>query len=334
MTTTVIVPSYQRPDDLHACLDALLRGSRTPDQVVLILRESDGASHDMLAEWRRRAGDAARRVELAEVSEPGQVAATNAGLALATGDIVCFTDDDCRPTTDWLERLLWHYQDPGVVGVGGRDIVHHGELIEARPKRLVGRLTWYGRVIGNHHQPAGDEPREVELLKGANMSFRREALRGFDPNIRGAHFTDTDASLSARASGGKLVYEPRAAVDHYPAPRTGGFSRAATSIAEAFTDAHDWAYVMFKHLPPVGRCGFLGFALGVGQAGRLGLLRLLAALPRGPVAAVRRWWASLLGMIAGIRTARPSHTEGTAPASSQPGDSAEAPGARAGDLIR
>jgi GT2 family glycosyltransferase len=325
MTTTVIVPSYQRPDDLRACLDALFRGSRTPDQVVVILREYDRVSHEALAEWRRRAGDPARRVELAEVSEPGQVAATNAGLALATGDVVCFTDDDCRPTADWLRSLLSHYQDPSVVGVGGRDIVHHGEVIEARPARLVGRLTWYGRIIGNHHQPAGDEPREVSLLKGANMSFRRGVILGFDRNIRGAHFSDTDASLSARVSGGKLIYDPLAAVHHYPAPRTGGFSRAATSVAEAFSDAHDWAYVMCKHLSPVGRCGFLVFALAVGQAGRLGLLRLLAALPRGPLAVVRRWRASLFGIIAGVRAARRARCQQAGPASSKRHEGPRAP---------
>lgn len=304
MTVTVIVPSYQRPDNLAAGLDALCRGACVPDQVVVVLRDRDRASHEALAAWRQQAGACAQRVELAEVSEPGQVAATNAGLGLARGEIICFTDDDCQPTATWLERILSHYEDPGVVGVGGRDIVRYADVIEAEPAAVVGRLTWCGRMIGNHHQPAFDEPREVDYLKGANMSFRREAVPRFDRNLMGAHFSDTDASLSARADGGKLIYDPLATVDHYPAPRLSGHARASASAQEVFADAHDWAYVMFKHLSPVGRAGFLAFALAVGQDRRAGLLRMLLALPGGPVGAVRRWWASLRGIIAGARRRR------------------------------
>lgn len=326
MTVTVIVPSFQRPDDLAAGLDALCRGSRVPDQVVVVLRDRDRASHEALAAWRQQAGACAQRVELAEVCEPGQVAATNAGLPLARGEIICFTDDDCQPTATWLERILSHYDDPGVVGVGGRDIVHQGDAIEAEPAPVVGRLTWCGRMTGNHHQPGFDDPREVDYLKGANMSFRREAVLGFDPNLVGAHFSDTDASLSARAHGGKLIYDPLATVDHYPAPRLSGHARASTSAQEVFADAHDWAYVMWKHLSPVGRAGFLPFALLVGQDRRWGLLRMLLALPRGPLAAVRCWWASLRGIVAGIQTCRRASASHSGVALRKPSDGA--PGLR------
>lgn len=310
MTATVIVPSYQRPDSLLACLDALLKGSRLPDQVVVALRESDRASREALEAWRQEAGPNAERVELARVPEPGQVAATNAGLAAARGEIVCFTDDDCRPTATWLERLLAHYEDPGVVGAGGRDIVHHLGRISAVPQPLVGRITWYGRTIGNHHQPAFDDPREVEHLKGANMSFRRAALSGFDPNIMGAHLTDTDASLTARRNGGRLIYDPLATVHHYPAARQSGYDRASASLQEVFADAHDWAYVMLKHLSPARRAAFLVFSLLVGQDRRFGVLRMMLALPRGPRTALRRWWASLRGIIAGLRSHRAREADG------------------------
>ena len=39
----------------------------------------------------------------------------------------------------------------------------------------VGRVQWWGRRMGNHHLGA-IAPVEVEWLKGANMSFRREAF--------------------------------------------------------------------------------------------------------------------------------------------------------------
>ena len=302
-TATVVIPSYGRPESLRACLDAVLGGSRLPEQVIVVLRDTDGESHQALRAWLSEAGDAAGRVESARVSRPGQSWATNRGLERTRGDVVCFIDDDCRPTEEWLDRLMRHYQDPGVVGVGGRDIVHHGDTISARPSRVVGRLTWWGRVTGNHHQPAGDEPREVDHLKGANMSFRRRAGVRFDPNLLGAHLSDTDASLSARRHG-RLIYDPLAAVHHYPAPRPHGYQRSSTSFDQLYADAHDWSYVMHKHLSPGGRAAFVAWALMVGQDRRYGLLKALAALPLGPRAALRRWWATVRGVLAGRAAAR------------------------------
>ena len=298
MTVTVIVPSYRRPDSLLACLDATLAGARLPEQIVVALRDTDEDSHQALDGWRAQAGELASRIELAEVTEPGQAAASNVALALARADVVCFIDDDCQPTTEWLARIISHYEDASVVGVGGRDIVHHGETISAQPAGPVGRVTWYGRIIGNHHQPVGDQPREVQHLKGANMSFRREAVPGFDRNLLGAHFSDTNVSLRASTSG-RIIYDPLATVDHYPAPRPHGFARASVSPEQVFADAHDWAYVIPGRLSLIGRAGFWAYALLVGQDRRLGALKMLLALPRGPRAALRAWIATVHGLSAG-----------------------------------
>ncbi len=299
---TVLVPSYRRSDSLLRCLEAVLAGSRLPEQIVVVLRDGDDESRTQLAAWLRD-NPHAEMIDVATVAEGGQAAATNAGLRIAHGDVICFIDDDTAPTREWLERLLAHYADPAVVGVGGRDIVHHGDAVSFTPAAVVGRITWYGRLIGNHHQPAFEEPRAVAHLKGANMSFRREVVRGFDTNLLGAHFTDTDASLGAGRHG-RLVYDPLAAVHHYPAPRTGGFNRRSERVDELRADAHDAAYVMLKHLTGARRAGFLAFALAVGQDRRYGLLRALARLPVEGGLALRRWRAATAGLLEARRTAR------------------------------
>ncbi len=309
LTATVLIPSYRRPDTLLRCLDAVLAGERLPAQVVVVLRDTDTDSHRRLREWLRSCPHA-ELVELAEVVRPGQVAATNAGLKLARGDVVCFIDDDTEPEPDWLARVMAHYDAPDVVGVGGRDVVHIDGEVVAEPQAAVGRLTWFGRMIGNHHQPGFDEPVEVQHLKGANMSYRRGAVTGFDPHIRGAHLTDTDASLSARSGGGRLIYDPAAVVHHYPAPRTGGFSRASESAAEIYADAHDWAYVMLKHLPASRRVAFWLFALLVGQGRRYGLLRMLVRFPTEGLEAARRWWHTTRGLLGGDATWRSVCSDG------------------------
>jgi len=159
-----------------------------------------------------------------EVNVPGQVHALNAGLAQCAGDVVAITDDDAAPRRDWLARIEAHFlADPKLGGVGGRDWVHHNGMLEPGERAVVGRVLWYGRVVGNHHLGIGGA-REVDILKGANCAFRMAAIGpiGFDTRLlgKGAQLhNDMVASLSVKRAGWKLIYDPAVAVDHYPAPR-------------------------------------------------------------------------------------------------------------------
>lgn len=306
MTVTVLVPSYRRPHALQSCLQGILAGSRLPDEIVVVLRDIDEESRQLFGEWLSQGylAHVAPRLRLALADRPGQIAAMNAGLAAATGDVICFVDDDCVPRADWLERLLRHYDDPRVGGVGGRDVVHHGERISAGATRCVGRLCWWGRMVGDHHKELAGGPVEVDHLKGANMSFRRELMAPFDECLSGGSccLNDTDASLYVKRQGYRLVYDPQALVDHYPAQRFDESTRTLTDPKLVYSDSHNWVYCLFKHFGPVQRWVFLAYALCVGSGTRLGIVKWLLALPRGPRAATRQLWASTCGKMAGVRT--------------------------------
>ncbi len=311
LTVTAVVPSYGRPDSLLRCLKGLLAGERAPEEIVVVLRDNDTASLEALERWTANGarvqgsaptGDPGLKLVL--VSESGQVAALNAGLAVATGDVVTFPDDDCVPRPDWLGRLIAHYADPRVGGVGGRDVVHEPtpEPVPAAA-RAVGRLTWYGRVVGNHHCETPGGPRPVDHLKGVNMSFRRTLLPPFDPCIRGPHYNDTDVSLGLSRHGWKLIYDPEAKVDHYPAPRLdnpGG--RDLQDLRLTCLDAHDWMYVVLKHQPWFLRPVSAFYIMLVGSRLRPGLLLGLARALRRPKEAFAALSASLRGALAGMWT--------------------------------
>lgn len=298
LTVTALVPSYMRPDSLLRCLDALVSAERPPDELVLVLRDTDTASQEAFAAWREHTAPAFA-VKLAIATAPGQIAAMNTGLPHATGDIICFPDDDSVPRPDWLARLLSHYGDPQVGGAGGRDVVRTAP--DPPTVRIVGKLTWYGRVIGNHHCEAVGGPRFVDHIKGVNMSFRRALLPPFDPNIWGPHVNDTDIALCVSRQGWKLVYDPEARIDHYPAQRLdnpGG--RNLLDPRLTFLDTHDWMYLVLKHQPWYLRGISALYILLVGTHLRPGLLLALTLAPRQPREAAMRWWASLRGALAGI----------------------------------
>jgi len=300
----VVVPSYRRPEGLLACLEGLASQTRLPDEIVAVARDEDRQTQECLQSWLAGRPDLAPRTKTAIVTRPGQIPAMNVGLDAATGDVVCYTDDDCVPRPDWLERLLVHYADPEVAGVGGRDVVHYGEEIVEAEVTVVGRYQWFGRPIGNHHlHYAPHQPVSVDILKGANMSFRRELLGHFDEALQlaAAQCNDLDASLSLRRRGYRLVYDPDVVVDHYPAERHGPSTRRYYAPHMLFAEGHNWMYVALKHapwwqVPVVVVYGFL-----VGHARAYGLFRAATAVLRdGPVEPARRLWHSLRGKCAGL----------------------------------
>ena len=218
------------------------------------------------------------------VSQPGQVQALNCGLTVVRTPLVAITDDDARPHVDWIERICEHFADPTVGAVGGRDVVYwEGQLLDGSTK-LVGRVQWYGRVIGNHHLsgPAQD----VQFLKGANMSYRRDALLGFDEQLAGHGAqvcNDMQASLRVHVSGWRVVWDPAVAVDHFPAERLDEDKRLTPTMRAVANQLHNQTYILLSllrgwrrvnavlvrapHREPI--CSRPGDAAACGRAGRV-----------------------------------------------------------------
>jgi GT2 family glycosyltransferase len=216
LAISVAICTYQRPSDLARCLEALKRQERLPDEVLVVVRDTDAATLSLLGafDW---GGVPGRWVN---VAKPGLVAARNVALANYRGDIVAFTDDDAVPYPDWLEKIELHFDaDRELGGLGGKDRCHNGSGFDDQQARVVGKLQWFGRTIGEHHHGVG-APRGVDFLKGANMSYRQAALVGlrFDDRLRGLSCPCEDLafSLSVARRGWKLIYDPAVLVDHYP----------------------------------------------------------------------------------------------------------------------
>jgi cellulose synthase/poly-beta-1,6-N-acetylglucosamine synthase-like glycosyltransferase len=255
MKVTVLVPTYRRPEDLVRCLAALRRQSRAVDELVVVMRVDDFASQ---ACANNPAVKGTLPLSVALVETPGQVAALNRGLDAASGDVIAITDDDAAPHPDWVERIAAAFEDDARLGaLGGRDWVHEKGRVLDDERRLVGKLTSSGKIIGNHHLGAGGA-REVDLLKGANMSYRREAIRDirFDTRLRGSGaqvHNDMAFSMSVKSAGWKLVYDPRVAVDHFPAERFDDDRRDAQTMMAVRNAAYNLHLILRDHLSPVRR---------------------------------------------------------------------------------
>jgi glycosyltransferase involved in cell wall biosynthesis len=214
---SVVVPSFRRAEPLARCLDGLARQDRPPDEVLIIARDDDAATLDVVRAAERLP------VQTVEVLGPGLLSAMHAGVEAATGDVIAFTDDDAVPRPDWVRRLGDHFAEPAVGAVGGRDVIP-GHVGGETPD--VGRITRWGRLVGNQHLGIGPA-RPVDVLKGVNVAFRRAALAlPYDLRGRGAQVHwEVSMCAWARARGWQVVFDPALVVDHLPAPRPSGDHR-------------------------------------------------------------------------------------------------------------
>jgi glycosyltransferase involved in cell wall biosynthesis len=305
LTLAVVVPTYRRPESLERCLRALAAQTVPADRIVVVVRDGDADTEAAVERLRAEVVS----FDVVSVDRPGVVAAIQSGVAHCSEDVVAVTDDDAAPHVDWLERLRSNYGE-GIGGVGGRDVIERPSHVSRRRDPRVGELTWFGRLHGNHHLGVGG-PRDVDVLKGVNMSLRRElwelerALHGSGAQV---HW-EVAVCLYAKSRGWRLVYDPRAQVDHAPAERHDADDRTRPTRDARLAAEWNYAYVLGRYLP-AWRLPFAGaYLLGVGTRNAPGLAAFVAnsvSRPRQTVAALRFLLAlsgtRVSALSAGVRT--------------------------------
>lgn len=107
---SVIIPTWGRPSLLMDCLDALSLQYFPVEhfEVIVVSDGEDPATAGMISSWQDTS-----RLQLQYLQLPvkgGPAAARNLGWQNAVGQLIAFTDDDCRPARDWLENLWCHHR--------------------------------------------------------------------------------------------------------------------------------------------------------------------------------------------------------------------------------
>lgn len=312
MLVSVLVPSYRRPGDLDRCLGAISAQTRQPDQVLVVAREGDDPTFDMAARWRH-----SLPLQIVPVEVPGQVYALNAGLGRCDGDIVAITDDDAAPRPEWLARIEAHFSsDPKIGGVGGRDWIYNDGVIELGDKPLVGTVLWFGRIVGDHHRGAGGV-RDVDILKGANCSFRVAAIRniGFDTRLKGTGaqvHNDMLLCLALRRAGWRLIYDPEVTVDHYLGKRHDLDQRQRLNPQATIDRAHNLRLALNEIRPGWRRHAALLWQFLVGTVEAPGILWLLRHRIRGRREILVVYRATLAGWQQGRQALKTHNLRGAA----------------------
>jgi GT2 family glycosyltransferase len=298
---TTVVPTYLRAATCAKCLNALERQVRRPDEVIVTIRNEDDGARELMRNYR---GPLPLRVLTLE--RPGLVHALNSSSAAATGDIVAFTDDDAMPWPDWLQRIEACFDsDPRIAGVGGRDWMYVNGALQDGDATMVGKVTWCGRLVGNHHLGTG-APRDVDILKGVNCAYRGALLKNvpFDERLRGVGaqvHTEVFLGLALRKMGYRLVYDPAIAVDHHLGKRHGIDQRDDFNFMARRHAVHNETVALLEFFSPARRAIFLTWAVLVGTREAFGLAQWLRFVARRHKASARLL-AALAGRVDGCGT--------------------------------
>ena len=207
---SVIVCTRNGRDRIDRCLHAIRLLEGGPYETVVVDDGSDDGTADMVAAafpW----------VKLLRLPASGLAAARNAGAAMAGGDFLAFTDDDCVPDREWLLRL-------------GRVLRHGGFAAAGGPNLPPPPQSWREAVVAAapgapSHVLLDDE--EAEHLPGCNFAVSKTAfaaIGGFDPQFHTAG-DDVDFCWRLRDAGFRLGFAPGAFVWHRRRTTLCGFLR-------------------------------------------------------------------------------------------------------------
>ncbi|WP_251150474.1 glycosyltransferase [Cellulosimicrobium sp. Marseille-Q4280] len=221
---TVIIPVYNDVERLRLCLDAIAEQDYPADRFDVVV--VDNAS---TTDLRPALPDDDRFVMVGETRR-GSYAARNAGLEVATGEVLAFTDADCRPWRDWLSTAvatLRGLDAPDAVGGQIRLVFRDG------PEPVTGPEL-YESVHGF------DQERFVttfHFAATANLVATADAVRGvggFDAALQSGG--DDDFGHRLRAGGRRLVYAAGAVVDHPSRPTWSELTTKSVRIAKGMAD--------------------------------------------------------------------------------------------------
>jgi len=218
---SIIIPTRDRPEFLQDCLGTIQRQDLEPDSVEVVVID-DGSTPPLASVVADAGGEIS--VRCVRQAPGGLNAARNRGIEETTGEAVAFLDDDTLLSPQWAGTVLDAFEASGCAAVGGR--VQLGFEGRGAPVWLASTQREFLAEFDLGSEPLWLDRGPVPV--GANCAVRRAEFdrvglftEGLD-RIGSSLVSngDTEFFRRLRRSGGRIRYEPAAAVIHrVPAER-------------------------------------------------------------------------------------------------------------------
>lgn len=200
---SVIVPTFNRPVELAACLRALASFDYPVERYEIVVVDDGSDPPVGLPGNLPRPG---LRVRVLAQPNRGPSAARNAGARAAMGDMLAFTDDDCAPEAGWLRAMAEAAACSPRALLGGR-VVNGlaGNRCSVASQAIVDANVSHLFASGN----------ALRFLTSNNLALSAEGFRamgGFDERFRTAE--DREFCYRWIAAARPVARVPDAVVEH------------------------------------------------------------------------------------------------------------------------
>lgn len=210
---SVIICTYtqNRWHELVAAVESVKRQTFLPKEIIVVVDHNP----DLLQQVQECISCV---IVVDNTMQRGLSGARNCGVAMTTGKIIAFLDDDAVATPNWLMLLSRMFTHPDVIGVGG---AIDPLWLSSKPSWFPEEFFW---IVGCTYRGLPQTVAAVRNPIGANMSIRREVfdfIGGFRSEIGrvGTHpvgCEETELCIRARQRWpqGSFLYQPDAHVFH------------------------------------------------------------------------------------------------------------------------
>ena len=217
---SVVIPSYNRPKSLSECLRALDVQEATLNYEVIVI--DDGSKIPLADSINTLEFSFPLRILRQENQGPG--AARNYGVHQAKGDIILFTDDDCRPGKNWVQSMAEAVKPQVMVGGVTQNALDSNPYSSASQCLIDALYTYF-------------EGTRLFFLTSNNMACRKDDfpdLEGFD-SIRFETSAGEDREFTTRwiFNGWDVKVNKNAHIDHYHAQTLTSFYRMHAKYGRA-----------------------------------------------------------------------------------------------------
>lgn len=189
---SVVIPTYERPNDLRICLNSLRKEIQQGPQTYEIIVTDDSKSD----ESRRMVEKEFPDVSWGKGKQNGPAGNRNAGVSRATGEWIVFIDDDCIADKRYISAYC------NAIGQNPETDLFEGRIYPDRPRR-----TWAECCPENSNGG---------MFWTSNLCVRKSTfleIGGFDERFRVA-YEDIDFAYRIKSKGFKSKFIKKASVCH------------------------------------------------------------------------------------------------------------------------
>jgi len=240
---TVVIPTRNRPADLTNAIKSLCYQSRLPNELIVV----DQSADDLSVRSVKSLIAPLKKIKLIYIHDSnilGLVEAKRVAVKNASGQIICFLEDDIVLEADYIRQIeLGFIKQPTMIGCSGVitnphkvgflykfffKIFHRGIFNDNRMKV---RSVYHGY---DHNLI------ESNMLSGGVSAWRREVFDEVEFDVANGFHMFEDIDFSTRVAqhyGKRLFINPNARLAHYCSPINRDLlgARERRKIRECFT---------------------------------------------------------------------------------------------------